>query len=130
MNTGESKDIVSENNTNTAKINEVAEGNNEPGQNSTGPLQTKTQEPEPVVSKTPSRFTKTVAFSPDEFAYIDAIFKARETSGITDDYNHFIRQCIDYTLNNEFNTSATGGVSFAKPPIPKFYLKNGFFNKK
>ena len=71
------------------------------------------------------RVAKTVNFTDtDEFAYIDGIVTARVDAGITKDWSHFIRQCIDYTINQRFFDAefATGKEDF-------YLLKDAFFTE-
>jgi hypothetical protein len=85
-----------------------------------------------------SRETKTVSFyttvqpgnTQSEFEYLDEILQARIDSGITQDWNHFIRQCVDYAVNNQFTPKHTGGIIFARPQLPPVLLKDAFFNNK
>lgn len=84
----------------------------------------------PPVPPVKKRETKTVVFTLEEFEHIDKHFAARKQSGLSVDYNHFLRQCVDFCINNELTAKQTGGVVFAKLPIPPVYLKDAFFNTK
>lgn len=84
----------------------------------------------PPAPKQKSRETKTVSFNLEEFAYADAVVYARIKSGITDDWNHFLRQCVDFAINNEFAEKGLQGMYFARPNIPRLHLKNAFFQPK
>lgn len=84
-----------------------------------------TKTPEPAVKK-PSRYTKTATFAPDEFTYLEAVFEARKQSGLTDDWNHFIRQCIDFAVNGK----TLGSATFATPDLAPVFLKDGFVKPK
>lgn len=94
--------------------------------------------PQPAAPAKKSRETKTVSFKnipepgqpQSEFDYLDAIVQARIEAGITQDWNQFIRQCIDYTVNNEFSAAQTDGITFARPDLPRVFLHNGFFHNK
>ena len=71
------------------------------------------------------RVAKTVNFTDtDEFAYIDGIVTDRVDASITKDWSHFIRQCIDYTINQRFFDAdfATGKEDF-------YLLKDAFFTE-
>lgn len=61
--------------------------------------QTKSEEPKPEKPKT--RITKSVVFKLDEAAHLEEIINARKEAGRTNDWNHFIRQCIEFTVNNQ-----------------------------
>ena len=71
------------------------------------------------------RVAKTTNFTNQtEFAYIDGIVTARVDASITKDWSHFIRQCIDYTINQRFFDAdfATGKEDF-------YLLKDAFFTE-
>jgi hypothetical protein len=57
---------------------------------------TKETKPPKVIVKT--RTSKTVNFDNDEFPELDKVFKARLKAGISTDWNHFIRQLIQFGL--------------------------------
>ena len=71
------------------------------------------------------RVAKTVNFTDTkEFEHINSIVTARIEAGITRDWNHFIRQSIDYTINSKFFDAdfATGKEDF-------YLLKDAFFTE-
>lgn len=67
---------------------------------------------------------KTIAFSETEMEHINAIVNGRIEAGMTDDIYHFIRQCVDFSIN--YDPRSIFG-EFALPSGTKaFYLDNGF----
>ena len=74
----------------------------------------------------PKRHMKTVIFNPEEFKQLENICQARITSGITSDWNHFVRQLMDYALNNRWQKP--DGYVFARPENSTVNLKNTFEN--
>lgn len=91
----------------------------------------KTTKPPPPTPPKKSRETKTLSFTLAEFEYIDKIYQARKESGLNEDYNQFLRQCVDFAINHDAVKGKLFSVlSFARPDIPHQYLNNAFFNKK
>jgi len=82
------------------------------------------QEPE----KRPTRYTKTATFAPSEFEYLNKIFEARQQSGLSNDWAHFLRQCVDFAVNGKHLATKNFTPTFATPDIEPVYLKNGFVN--
>lgn len=89
-----------------------------------------TDTPPPVITETPApepkRFAKTINFAPAEFKALEQICTARIESGISTDWNHFLRQMIDYTLNERWKKP--NGYIFARPENSQVTLKNTFEN--
>lgn len=83
----------------------------------------------PAAPKPKSRETKTLSFTPAEFEYIDKIFQARKESGLNDDYNQFLRQCVDFAVNYDAVRKLYSKVSFARPDVPHLFLKEAFYQK-
>lgn len=83
----------------------------------------------PAAPKPKSRETKTLSFTPAEFEYIDKIFQARKESGLNDDYNQFLRQCVDFAVNHDAVRHLYSKVSFARPGVPHLFLKDAFYQK-
>jgi hypothetical protein len=77
--------------------------------------------PEEIPSKEPKRFAKTINFAPAEFIALEKICAARIESGISTDWNHFLRQLIDYAINDRSKV-----YKFARPENSEVTLKNTF----
>jgi hypothetical protein len=89
----------------------------------------KTTKPPPTPPKK-SRETKTLSFNLTEFQYIDEVFKARKESGLNEDYNQFLRQCVDFAVNHDaVKGKLFSQLSFARPDMPHQFLNNAFYNK-
>lgn len=69
----------------------------------------------------PRRYTKTLIFSPEEYKQLNAIYEARVDSGLTTDWNNFLRQLCDYTLNQLWKERV-----FAVPVNTPVVFKNTF----
>lgn len=54
-------------------------------------------------AKPKKRVTKSVVFNLDEFDLLEQILDERKKSGRTADWNAFLRQCIEFTINNQPN---------------------------
>lgn len=65
----------------------------------------------------PSRNIMSVAVSSTEFEYLHKVFEARKASGLSNNWNHFLRQCLNYAVNWQ------KGWQFGVPKdIEKVYL--------
>lgn len=61
-----------------------------------GPLKpTKTDLPK----STQERKVMSVAVSLDEYEYLKKVFEARQESGLSNNWNHFLKQCLNYAVN-------------------------------
>lgn len=110
---------------------------NEPLQNELETQPTENLEAKEVVSK--KRFTHALSLDSVEESFVSKILDERIGAGKTKDWNHFLRQCVDFTINhgtyfsgNENKIIAalkSGNTQFFGLPenIEKQYLKNGFF---
>lgn len=63
--------------------------------------QTTSEDNNPVKPK--KRMTKSVVFTMEEFEHLDKVLDYRKETGRTTDWNAFIRQCIEFTVNNQSN---------------------------
>jgi hypothetical protein len=81
-------------------------------------------ENKPEAAATKRRTTRTTVFYPEESA-IDTVVQARVDAGITRDYSHFLRQCVDFAINSGFVPGATFATGLQEPAP----LKDAFFTK-
>lgn len=96
--------------------------------------ETKKNPPPPPPAKK-SRETKTVGLKTiadagvkqSEYDYHNAIFQARVDSGLTKDWNHYIRQCMDFAANYDALKNKFSTLSFARPDVQPLLLKDGYF---
>lgn len=72
-----------------------------------------------------SRRTWTMAASAEEDTTLMAIVEARQAAGLTRDRNHFLRQCVDFAVNQGF----LPGTSFATGLQAPSYLRDAFYTK-
>ena len=71
-----------------------------------------------------SRITKTSVYSAEEMKYLDHIYQARLASKLSRDWNHFIRQCVDFACNGRMLHKAIFGVPAIKPePLNDAFVK-------
>ena len=64
-----------------------------------------------------NRNIMSVAVSSTEFEYLHKVFEARKASGLSNNWNHFLRQCLNYAVNWQ------KGWQFGVPAnIEKVYL--------
>lgn len=68
-----------------------------------------------------NRLTLVGNFVGDEIEYLNKIIAARKKSGITENANHFVRQCVDFAVNH------VPGTTFAVPAGEKTPIKNAFY---
>lgn len=69
---------------------------------------------------------KTIAFSETEMEHINAIVNGRIEAGMTDDIYHFIRQCVDFSIN--YDVRSFWSKEFSVPENTKeFHLTKGFY---
>lgn len=68
-----------------------------------------------------NRLTLVGNFVGDEIDYLNKIIAARKKSGITENANHFVRQCVDFAVNH------VPGTTFAVPSGEKTVIKNAFY---
>lgn len=87
--------------------------------------------------KSKGRVNKTVGIYTAEFSALDKIVQARINSELTYDYNHFIRQCIDFAINHNriltdkgYTPGKDGYLSFSVPANIDCILKDAFVNPK
>lgn len=64
----------------------------------------------------PNRKVVSMAVSIDQYEYLQKIFEARKESGLSENWNHFLKQCINFAVNYE------KGWQFGVPNIKKVYL--------
>lgn len=75
---------------------------------------------------TSTRLTITTSFVQNEVEHLKHIIAARIEAGVTRDNSHFIRQCVDFTINSGFVFKEK---RFGLPEnTPKLILKDAFFN--
>lgn len=75
--------------------------------------------------KTKKRFSMTVNFtSENEFRHVDKIVQERIAAGATINYNHFLRQCIDFSINHG---AVFGKQYFGIPEHEHKLLKDAYF---
>lgn len=75
---------------------------------------------------TSTRLTITTSFVQNEVEHLKHIIAARIEAGATRDNSHFIRQCVDFTINSGFVFKEK---RFGLPEnTPKLILKDAFFN--
>jgi len=85
----------------------------------------KTEKAENESGKTKKRFSMTVNFtSENEFKHVDKIVQERIAAGATINYNHFLRQCIDFTINHG---KVFGKQYFGIPEHEHKLLKDAYF---
>lgn len=78
--------------------------------------------------KPKTREQKTINLSIAEFEHLEKIVSARMQAGITNDWNHFLRQCVDFSINLQ---AAGGKATFAVPDgVTPMLLNNAFFHDK
>lgn len=78
--------------------------------------------------KPKTREQKTINLSLPEYEHLEKIVSARIQAGITNDWNHFLRQCVDFSINLQ---AAGGKATFAVPDtVAPQLLNNAFFNDK
>jgi hypothetical protein len=95
----------------------------------------KKEKPQPKAPAKKSRETKTVSLktiadagvTQSEYDYHNAIFQARLESGLTKDWNHYIRQCMDFAANYDVMKNKFSTLSFARPDAEPLLLKDGYF---
>lgn len=67
--------------------------------------------------KKPTRQIMSVAVTQEEYEYLQKVFEARKASGLSNNLNHFLKQCLNYAVNWQ------KGWQFGVPAnIDKVYL--------
>lgn len=67
--------------------------------------------------KKPTRQIMSVAVTVEEYDYLQKVFEARKASGLSNNLNHFLKQCLNYAVNWQ------KGWQFGVPAnIEKVYL--------
>ncbi|MCC6634795.1 MAG: hypothetical protein IT251_04765 [Chitinophagaceae bacterium] len=75
---------------------------------------------------TSTRLTITTSFVQNEVEHLKHIIAARIEAGVTRNNSHFIRQCVDFTINSGFVFKEK---RFGLPEnTPKLILEDAFFN--
>lgn len=75
------------------------EDENKPSKRSQPPKKDTT--PKVQATKQPTRQVMSVAVSNEEYDYLQKVFQARKESGLSANWNHFIKQCINFAVNFE-----------------------------
>ena len=101
------------------EIKEQKPSNGENGATSHDTVTEKKQRKESAAGST--RLTLVGNFVGDEIQYLNRIIEARKKSGLTENVNHFVRQCIDFAVNH------VPGTTFAVPSGEKTPIKNAFY---
>lgn len=72
-----------------------------------------------------SETVKSIEFLELEIKHINTIVDARIKIGVSENWNHFLRQCVDFSINynKQFKEKKFG----VPPNTPLFYLKNGLY---
>lgn len=57
--------------------------------------------PKEPTPRSDNRKVVSVTFQIPEFDYLKEVYEARQQQGLSDNWNHFLRQCINYAVNWE-----------------------------